>query len=96
MAAAVTIEGLAEAVGVEPVTVSRWEAGQRSPANTTMLAKIAQVCGVEPGSLLADGPPPAPNVEPEAAEILKLVGQLGPGRRSTAIKILRALVDEMT
>jgi len=94
LAASLTLEGMAEHLGVEPVTVSRWEMGQRTPGNVSLLAKIAQVCGVEPGTLLADGPPPRPAVDNDTAEILALVGQLGQTRRATAIRILQALVDE--
>ena len=94
LAAGLTMEGLAEHLSVEPVTVSRWEIGQRTPGNVTLLAKIAQVCGVEPGVLLAEGPPPRPAVDDSTAEILALVGQLGQARRETAIRVLRALVDE--
>lgn len=93
VAAGMSVEFLAEQLRVESVTVSRWQMGQRSPSIST-LVQLAQVCGVEAGSLLADGPPPRPAVDEDTAEILALVGQLGQARRKTAIKLLQVLVDE--
>lgn len=91
--AGLTIEHVAEVCGVEPVTVSRWESGDRSPS-ISILARIASMAGVEPGALLVEDGDPRPAVPSDAAEVLELIGGMGEARRATAVAVLRALAAE--
>jgi len=93
MRAGLTLEHVAEVVGVEPVTVSRWESGTRSPS-VSVLARLAQITGVDPGSLLAVGGDPTPQVPEDVAEVLELMGQMDGARRRTALRVLQALAEE--
>ena len=47
----ITQRQLAEAVGVDPITVSRWERGATTPSDLCRV-KVARVLGVHPNSLL--------------------------------------------
>ena len=49
----ITMADLASEIGVEPLTVYRWQNGTRSP-HIQMLKKIADVLGVTTDELLAD------------------------------------------
>lgn len=88
-----TQERLAEAVGIEPVTLSRWETGQRAVSVST-LARIAEVLEVGLGDLL-DVRRELPQAEhgPDEAALLRGFGRLTPNRRSLVVQIVRELGD---
>jgi phage repressor protein C with HTH and peptisase S24 domain len=54
-----TQAALAEAIGVEPPTISRWEAGEREPDNET-LRRVAEILGTSVGAIFGESG--APNV----------------------------------
>lgn len=84
-----TQEQLAEAVGLEPVTLSRWETGHRALSLST-LASIAEVLGVSIGDLLdVTREVPAAAHSPEEAELLRLFGQLTAGQRDALVRVAR-------
>ena len=86
-----TQEQLAEAIGIQPVTMSRWETGDRALSITT-LANIADALGVGLGDLL-DVERDLPGVEhgPEQAELLRGFDKLTPNRRELVLRLLREL-----
>ena len=88
-----TQERLAEAVGIEPVTLSRWETGQRAVSVST-LARIAEVLQVGLGDLLdVQRELPQPEHGPDEAALLRGFGLLTPSRRSLVVQIVRELGD---
>ncbi len=88
-----TQERLAEAVGIEPVTLSRWETGQRAVSVST-LARIAEVLQVGLGDLLdVSRTLPETDHGPDEAALLRGFGRLTPSRRSLVVQILRELGD---
>jgi transcriptional regulator with XRE-family HTH domain len=88
-----TQEQLAEAVGLEPVTLSRWETGHRALSLST-LASIASVLGVSLGDLLDVGRQvPAPAHSPEEAEMIRLFGKMTPSGRDVLLRVARELAQ---
>ena len=86
-----TQEVLAEAMGVEPTTVSRFETGARAMSLST-LALIARQLDVSLGDLLdVTREEPRPELAPELAEGLALLRRLEGERRAMAIRVLREL-----
>ena len=76
-----TQEALAEAVGIEPVSLSRLETGDRALSLST-LARIAEVVGVGLGDLVDTGRelPDAPH-GPDDAEVLRAFQGMSRTRR---------------
>lgn len=88
-----TQEQLAEAVGLEPVTLSRWETGHRALSLST-LASIAEVLGVSLGDLLdVTREVPAPAHGPEEAELLRLFGRITLSGRDVVLRVARELAQ---
>lgn len=86
-----TQEALAEAVGIEPVTLSRLETGDRA-LSLTMLAQIADVLGVGLGDLVDVARPiPMPAQPPEHAELLRLFAGLPPSAKDVVLRVVREL-----
>ena len=86
-----TQERLAEAVDIEPVTLSRWETGSRALSLST-LARIAEVLEVGLGDLLdIDREVPEPEHGPDETELLRLFGRLEPDGRKTILGLLRQM-----
>jgi transcriptional regulator with XRE-family HTH domain len=86
-----TQERLAEAIGIEAVTMSRWETGDRALSIST-LADVARVLGVRLGDLLdADRPLPAPRHGAEQTELLRVFGRLPPARRELLLRLAHEL-----
>ena len=56
--AGLTQVSLAHLIGVHPVTVARWETGERSPDLDTV-QRLAAALGVQPGALLDEPEAPA-------------------------------------
>ncbi|GMV42250.1 MAG: hypothetical protein AMXMBFR64_39660 [Myxococcales bacterium] len=86
-----TQERLAEATEMDPVTVSRWESGQRALSLST-LARIADVLGVGLGDLLDVGRElPTPEHSAEELELLRGFAALTTTRRDLVIRLVREL-----
>lgn len=86
-----TQEALAEAVGVEPVTLSRLETGDRA-LSLTMLSKIADVLAVGLGELLdVQRQLPAATGTPEEVELARLFAGLAPSGRDLVLRLAREL-----
>ena len=86
-----TQERLAELVGIEPVTLSRWETGHRALSLST-LATIADALGVSLGDLLdVQTELPTPDYGPEELELLRGFGTLTDGRRDLVLRLVREL-----
>lgn len=87
-----TQERLAEAVGLEPVSLSRLETGDRALSIST-LAAVADVLDIGLGDLLdVERQLPAVEHAPEAAEALRLFDRLNPDRRDLVVRLMRELV----
>ncbi|MFN3201625.1 MAG: helix-turn-helix domain-containing protein [Bradymonadia bacterium] len=86
-----TQESLAEAVGVEPVTLSRWETGDRALSLTT-LARVAGALGVGIGDLL-DTTRALPKIEvaPEYLELARTYDAMTEPRKALLLKLAREL-----
>ena len=86
-----TQEALAEAVGIEPVTLSRLETGDRA-LSLTMLAQIAEILGLGLGDPVdVARPTPSPELQPEHAERLRLYDALAPSARDVVSRVAREL-----
>ena len=86
-----TQEALATAIGIEPVTLSRLETGDRALSLTTLSA-IAEVIGVHLGDLVDVGRTiPTPDIPPEHAELLRLFDGLVPTARDAVMRMVREL-----
>ena len=86
-----TQEQLAEAIDIQPVTMSRWETGDRALSITT-LANIADALGVGLGDLLdVERDLPSSEHGPEEAELLRAFDKLDPNRRELVLRLLREL-----
>jgi transcriptional regulator with XRE-family HTH domain len=82
---------LAEAVGIEAVTLARYEAGARSVSLST-LAGIASALGVGLGELCTiDRPPPQPTSRPGEEAALRSLRQLDTPRLDLAVALIGAL-----
>ena len=88
-----TQEQLAAAIGIDPVTVSRWENGDRAVSLST-LANIADELDVGLGDLL-DVERPDPTAEPGTPEVetLQLFRRLPEDRQDLLLRLLRTLVE---
>lgn len=86
-----TQEALAEAVGIEPVSLSRLETGDRALSLST-LARIADVVGVGLGDLLdTHRELPAAKHDPDEAELLRAYSSLSRTRRQLLLRLAREL-----
>jgi len=86
-----TQEVLAEAVGIEPTTVSRFETGARAMSLST-LALVAQHLGVGLGDLLdVAREAPKPEHPPEVVEGLAILERFDDEKRAMAIRVLREI-----
>ena len=89
-----TQRALAEAVDLEPETVSRAETGAIS-LSLTNLAHLAQVLGLRPADLLdLDGPLVEPAVPPDVAEITRLYAGLDATGRRALLAAARGISKE--
>lgn len=87
-----TQERLAEAIGIEPVTLSRWETGDRA-LSISALAAIADKLGVGLGDLLdVERNLPFPEYPPEAVEAVRLLDNMDGRRRDLVLRLMRELV----
>ena len=88
-----TQESLSEAIGIEAVTLSRLETGDRA-LSLTMLSKIADVLGIGLGDLLdAERDLPVADTTPEEAELHRLFGSLSATGRDLVLRLARELAS---
>ena len=88
-----TQEQLAENVGIEPVTMSRWETGDRALSISTLSA-ISGCLEVSLGDLLdTERPVPQSELAPEEAELLRLFRSLPPSRQDIVLRLTRDLAS---
>lgn len=85
-----TQEQLAETVGIEPVSLSRLETGDRAMSLST-LTKIAQAIGVKPSDLVGDALMPVPRRNAEDAVLVRVFAGLSPRQRKMLIAIAQDL-----
>lgn len=88
-----TQEALSEAIGIEAVSLSRLETGDRALSLST-LARIADALGVGLGDLLdVQRDTPAPEHAPDEAELLRLYGKLPDNKRDIVLRLVRDLTS---
>ena len=86
-----TQEQLSEAIGIEPVSLSRLETGHRALSLST-LNKIAEVLQVGLGDLIdPEREFSEPQHSPQEAELLRLLQSMGANRRKMLLKLAREL-----
>lgn len=84
-----TVEALAEQIGVQAVTITRYEGGQRSPELAT-LVRLARILGVGLSDLV-DGQVVGDGLAPDAREVLGLLAALDDRQRDLALRVLREI-----
>ena len=88
-----TQEQLAEAIGIEPVSLSRLETGDRALSLTT-LGAIADALGLGLGHLVGvEADLPKPGLDPKEAELLRGFGKLSAAKRDLVLRLVRELAD---
>lgn len=88
-----TQEKLAEAISIQPVTLSRLETGARALGLST-LAKIAETLGVGLGDLIDEHRSlPSPEHSPQEAELLRLFQAVPKKKRSLVLRLTRELSE---
>ena len=88
-----TQQQLAELVGVQPETVSRWETGQRGMSVAT-LARLADALDVSLGDLLdIERTLPEPSVDPLEQQLLMVWRTLGDRDQRSILAVARTLVQ---
>lgn len=86
-----TQEALSENLGIEPVTLSRLETGDRALSLST-LARVAQALGVGLGDLLdTRRDMPEPGHGPDEAELLRAYSTMPRSRRQLLLRLAREL-----
>ena len=91
-AAGRTQADLAESVGIEPVTLSRYETGTRGPSITT-LSLMAAALDVKLADLVdVDYDLPEPAHAPEVQQAIRLMEAATPEQRERAVRVLRELL----
>jgi len=88
-----TQEQLAEAIGIEAVSLSRLETGDRALSLST-LGHISDALGVGLADLLDEARPlPKPKHAPDEAELLRLFQRLHEGKRDIVLRLVRDLTS---
>lgn len=88
-----TQEALAEAIGIEPVTLGRLETADRAVSLST-LAMAADVLQVSLADLLdIQKPVPAPELGGESAALVRLFASMSQKRRNLLLKLAKELAD---
>lgn len=86
-----TQERLAEAVGIEPVSLSRLETGDRALSLST-LGEIAGALDLGLGALIGvENDLPTPALDPQEAELLRGFGKLPGHRRDLVLRLIEEL-----
>ena len=86
-----TQERLAERIGIEPVTLSRLETGNRA-VSISSASRLADALGVGLGDLLdVQRPLPESTTPPEAAELVREFTALSAPRRDLVLRLVREL-----
>ena len=88
-----TQEQLAEAISIEPVSLSRLETGDRALSLTT-LGLIADALGLGLGHLVGvEADLPKPDLDPKESELLRGFDSLSAARRDLVLRLVRELAD---
>ena len=88
-----TQEALAEAIGIEPVSLSRLETGDRALSLTT-LALIADALGLGLARLVGiEADLPKADLAPQEAELLRGFGKLPAAKRDLVLRLVRELAE---
>ena len=88
-----TQQQLSEAVGVEPVSLSRLETGDRALSLST-LGEIADALDLGLGALIGiEGDLPRPDLDPQSAELLRVFSKLTAGRQDLVLRLARELAS---
>ena len=88
-----TQEQLAEAIGIEAVSLSRLETGDRALSLST-LARISDALNVELGDLLdVQRDIPASDHAPDEAELLRRYRELPENKRDIVLRLVRDLTS---
>jgi transcriptional regulator with XRE-family HTH domain len=88
-----TQEQLAEAIGIEPVSLSRLETGDRALSLTT-LGLVADALGLGLGQLVGvEADLPKPDLTPQEAELLRGFASLSAARRDLVLRLVRELAE---
>ena len=83
-----TQAALGEAIGIEPVTLSRYEAGARGPSIST-IASVADVLGVNVGVLVDRVRDlPEPRYRPEVEDAIRILEGLDDAQLDLALRLL--------
>lgn len=86
-----TQEQLSEAVGIEPVSLSRLETGNRALSLST-LSRIAEALQVSLGDLLdAEREVAEPSHSPQEAELVRAFSSLSRSRKNLLLRLAREL-----
>jgi len=86
-------EQLAEAIDIQPTTLSRLETGDRAVSLST-LGRMAEALDVGLGDLLdVQRDIAAPEHPPETAELVRLFGGLDRGKRDLVLRLARELAE---
>lgn len=85
---------VAEAIGIEPETLSRYEAGVRGPS-VTVLAHAAKALGTTlPALLPTEEPDVRPMVRPEIARVVHLLDELDAHDLKIAARVVAAIANK--
>ena len=88
-----TQEALAEAISIEPVSLSRLETGDRALSLTT-LGLIADALDLGLGHLVGvEADLAKPDLAPQEAELLRGFGKLPAGKRDLVLRLVRELAE---
>lgn len=86
-----TQEALAERLGIDLTTLSKWESGARA-MSISSLATVAQVLGLNlPDIVAVDQPMPEPTGEADVLEGARLLEGMAVERRGLAVRLLREM-----
>lgn len=94
LARGMTQAELAEAIGIEPITLSRYETGARG-ASVTTIAMAADVLGVAVGDLVdRERVLPAPDHAPEILAAIRVLEHLDDEQRDLALRLIREVAQQ--
>jgi len=80
-------------IGIEPVSLSRLETGDRALSLTT-LSQIADALGLGLGHLVGvEADLPKPDLAPQEAELLRGFEKLATARRDLVLRLVRELAE---
>ena len=88
-----TQEQLAEVIGIEPVSLSRLETGDRA-LSLSSLGEIADALDLGLGALIGvEADLPKPDLDPQEAELLRAFAGLSSPRKDLLLRLARELAE---